>query len=246
MAKQLKQTKEPVKDFERLKGNDLKYVVDYDYDTYNACEHGSDCCDNDYCRCGKIVNAHVKADVLTSRAIAKHLTKNQGLHKDPKFYCLERWISCVLRENPDCFDVSTGSGYYGEEVYGVSIEWNQANDINTFVDLMQGNLTQAKLRELVEQVLTREYGYVLPALMNKVWHYDYVSIDKIIPGNKEYHTMTPVAIAKYAEKRYGDKEPLSCLCKNDKGHYVLVDGYHRYSAAKRRGDKGMRVMWCEV
>lgn len=238
------------RDFDRIHDNNMRYAVDYDYDTYYPCQNGSDCCDNDYCRCGVINNARAKVDVNTSYSIACTLTRNQTLRKDPRFYCLERWISCVLRETPDCFDVSVGGGYYGQEVYGVSINWQQANDINTFVELLKGRLTKSKTRELVEKTLEREYGWVLAVLEEKDWQYDTVPVKNIAPGNTEYRSMDNNAVARYADqysRHNGDL--LSCLCKRELGNgnkYVLVDGYHRFAAAKRRGDKNMRVMWCEV
>ena len=33
--------------------------IDYDYDVNHPCQNGFDCCKNDYCRCGKIVNQKV-------------------------------------------------------------------------------------------------------------------------------------------------------------------------------------------
>ena len=45
--------------FANLKNLDFHYSCQYDYQEDRPCQHGSDCCDNDYCRCGVIENAHV-------------------------------------------------------------------------------------------------------------------------------------------------------------------------------------------
>jgi len=235
------------RDFNRLTDNDLRYVINSEYDVDHPCESGSDCCDNDYCRCGIIINAHVPIDVNNSYSIALKTAKNQGLVKDFRFYCLERLISCLLRQNPDCFDVTACGGYYGQEISGVTLKWDVINPINNFIEQLDKRKSKSHYRILIESVLALEYTYVLPAIVGKDWEYERISLQNIYPGNDHYSVVKSSIVDQYANEYVRHKKDyLSCLCKKvGEKKFVLVDGYHRYAAAKKRDDKSMMVMWCK-
>jgi len=233
------------KDFNRILKNNFKPHIHYEHDYYHACESGSDCCDGDYCRCGTVVNSCVPVNVTNAYRIALMVAKNKGLCKDFRFYCLERMINCLLRGNTECFCVSTCAGYYGEEISGIELDWNILNQINYFVDELGKRKTQTHYRSLVEQILTIEYDYVLPHLMNRKWQYEKILIKNIKPGNDSYRNINGECVAQYAQDNAWP-EPLSCLCKKVDNNFILVDGYHRYTAALKNKDKYMMVMWYEI
>lgn len=226
--------------FEYIKTNDFQFVIDCRSNTKYPCQSGSGCCDGDYCRCG-IITAYVPENINNAHLIARSLVKNQNNLTNFGFYCLERFISCALKENPKCFDVNIVEGYYGQEVGGIIINAELKGDINKFIALLNNKSNDSCF--LVEHILNKEYGYVLPDIKDKNWVYESVLLKNIRPGNTEYKSLNKVYVKQYLENNH-----LSCLCKKEIGskYFTLVDGYHRFMAAKQRGDKKIMVMYCEV
>ena len=171
-------------------------------------------------------------------------TPDKSIENSFEYYCLERTISCLLRDNPDCFKISVHSGYYGQETGAVNLDSNVVSAINKFVDNLKVK-TKKQRNDMVELILTQEYGYVIPALKDKDWEYHTVPLSNIFPGNENYRNTDRETVTQYSE-RLIEEGNLSCLCKRVDDKYILVDGYHRFAAANKRGDKAMKVMWCEV
>ena len=243
MAKRKKIKKQP-NDFDYLKHDSFSYnfYSDIEYDMYRPCENGSDCCDDDYCRCGTIINVRVLDNVNRSVTIAKCSARIVALHNSFAFYCLERLISCVLRKHPDCLQPSISGGYYGEEMNGLYLTSETLTIINNFIDQLNKPQGTIASKKLVESILSYEYGYVLTEIEAKTWTYEKIPIGNIYPGNNGYQSTSANTI-----DQYKTRTNLTCLCKKvatDK--FVLVDGYHRFAAAKGNKSKHMHVMWCEA
>lgn len=239
-------TKKAKKDFNHITNNDLRYCINSECDTYYACQDGSDCCMNDYCRCGKIIKAHVPENANNSYHIAEKIVRANKLIRDFRFYCLDRFISCLLRKNPDCFGVNVCRGYYGEETNGITMDIGVSGKINSFVTQLNKSKTVAHYRSLVEQVLKDEYGYLLPNVSKKTWKYECIHITNIKPGNDNYKSLNHKIVTQYTDEYARKNEYLSCLCRKvDDNNFVLVDGYHRYIAANKKSDTSMMVMWCK-
>lgn len=203
--------------------------------------------DGDYCRCSVITNTSVPVNVNNAYNLASLSAKNNKLHNDLRFYCLERMLSCLIRENPNCFEVGVCNGYYGQETTGVTIDSGVVNLINNFIRDLNKGQSKIHYRNLVESTLRAEYGYVLPAIEGKDWDISKVSVKDIKPSHDSYRGSNAGAIAQYADRYMSESNGLlSCLCKKVNDTYTLIDGYHRYAAAQRRGDKYMLVVWCEA
>ena len=232
-------------DFSELTSN-VRYHINYEAESSGCITPEGH--DGDYCRCSVIANAHVPVDVNNSYRLACLSAKNQKLYDDLRFYCLERMLSCLLRENPNCFEVSVSGGYYGEEVDGVTMDGGVVSLANNFIRDLNKGKSKIHYRNLVESVLRAEYGYVLPALEGKTWDVAKVSIKAIKPNHESYRGSNAGTISQYANQYSRNKgDLLSCLCKKvDDNTYVLVDGYHRYAAAQKRADKNMLVLWCDA
>lgn len=211
--------------------SNIRYIVDYDSERSRC----SGRCD-DYCRCTYITSTSVIPDVRYAYEIAQlSCTDTDSL----RFYCLERMLSCILRQNPDCFEVRITNGYYGQETDGVDVNSSVLAQINTFIRKL--NDPSYSTDKLVEETLIAEYGYLLPQLKDKHWQLLLpVRLECISPNNESYRGTSKSAIEQY------QKHPrLSCLCRRAKSDlFLLVDGYHRYAAALANQAKEMIVISC--
>lgn len=135
----------------RLSGsNNYQWDVDTDYETYCPCQHGSDCCDGDMCRCGEIRNARV-----TSVDIQGLVKSRFGDLPELTRYVADR----ILRVNKiwenDNWSVDVEGGYYGQEISGVTLL--NAADIDADID----RISSLPEVEIIPELLKIEYGYLL-------------------------------------------------------------------------------------
>lgn len=199
-------------------------LAEYDYDTYHACAHGSDCCKNDYCRCGVIQNARVTS--INADYIAKTLT--DGCEADQLLaYCIDRSLRSSKAMDLDKWEVHITGGYYGEECHGVKLDGSiQSELIQRFTEL--DALTPA---DKVKKLLEYEYGFLLPRLETcanvRIIN---VSTDRIKLFNNDYLRK----ISKDTVEFYKDyKLPRAVCTKDHRDLYSVIDGYHRMLAAHK-------------
>jgi len=183
--------------------------VEYSYDTEYACQNGSDCCKDDYCRCGVIRDTHVTE--INSSQILEYIFKNES---EENKYCIERILSNLT---DDDFEVKTSGGYYGEEIDGVYLtNKDVAENINKVMAL-------SSLKEKVLFVLNLEYNFLLPELKKcDKWTIETVLLDQI-----DSHYMARKT-KKKIENNY--KLPLGVCLRKD-GRFRLIDGHHRIEKA---------------
>lgn len=207
-------------------------AADYDYDTHYACKNGSDCCDNDYCRCGIIQNACVTK--VNTDYIVKTLTEDV---KDDIFlpYCIDRIIRTSKILDLSSWEVDVGGGYYGEEVNGVRLDASVINDLITSLTELENLSPVDKVKKLLE----REYGYVLPRLEKlsdaKVVEVD---LDSIKLFNDEYLRK----ISKDTVDFYKDYNLPRGVCVKAGKLYSVVDGYHRMLSAQKNKLKTIKII----
>ena len=127
----------------------LQWIVSYDYDR-TPCH-----CDDDYCRCTQIINAHVcKVNV---KMIVSELSKKYSKSKSSiDVYCFDRICYALKIYDKDLYEVEVGGGYYGEEVYGVYFE-NEEKIVNAYNELLALNSDIEKIK----YCLRLEYGYLI-------------------------------------------------------------------------------------
>lgn len=152
-----------------------------------------------------------------------------------KSYCLDRYIRRNI--NISSFEFDINQGYYGDEA-SCSLNDNDAKKINIFVDLL--NDKSKKDNSLVELVLIEEYGFILDELKNKEWKFNKVKLNDIIVPTAMRHVQKEI-IDEYVKV---DKD-LSCLCQKVGDKCRLIDGYHRYSAAKQLNKTKIITIYCE-
>jgi hypothetical protein len=190
----------------------FEYQCKYDYHIYHACEDGSDCCKDDFCRCGVIEDA-VVTKAPTSLQFIKELSDYMCEDTENVLYFLDRIYYLRQLYNNDSYDVTIEGGYYGEEIEGVYIKYTQINEDIEFLEKNKNNL-----KKLQEYLLNIEYGYVHDRLKNKKYSIQTLNIENIclpamdhIKVNKQYDIDT--------------SNILGLVVREDR--FNLLDGYHR-------------------
>lgn len=225
-----------------------KYSIENFYSPYCLAEleysQGSIPCDNYSGSLSRIDGGSIK--YIKYNDIYQAI-QSKGAISSVRDYCLDRF----LRLNISTKDVEfeTISGYYGDEPT-CSLHEDTKNKIISFIDSLNDETINES--NLVEQILTEEYNFILDELKNKKWHYEIINVKDIIPGAGMRHTSKDI-IEKYVEEvkwEYDDDERdfslrLSCLCQRVGNKYRLIDGYHRYNAAVKCKMEKIITIFCE-
>lgn len=204
--------------FHYVAGFDIEYEEEFE------CQNGSDCCDNDYCRCGVIFNANV-TKVGSAENIVKHIESALDYEKlnAIEHYGVERLASFHKVWDKDRYEVGVCGGYYGQEIDGIYLSDAASLEakINEFLALKTN-------RDRIEFLLTEEYGFVHERVQNKTWKVDVVEKDKIHFGQSEYYRHVNENLL----KDYFDYNFPRGICLKEDGVYKVMDGYHRLTACK--------------
>ena len=213
----------------------LSWIVDYDYDR-------SECTCGDWpCRCTRIERAWI--DDINIRGVVDELyrTYNLGLYgrqngHDSAIneYCFDRICRAFKIYDEYLYEVETGSGYYGDEVYGVYFE-NEEKIFNSYHELISLNTNLEK----IQYCLKLEYGYLIDCVERATS----VIIIKTPPNNicppqKEYF----VKVDKNVIEEYKDINLPIAVCMRDGDKYRLIDGYHRFVVNKERDNVDIIVL----
>lgn len=184
------------------------------YENYRSCQHGSDCCDNDYCRCGIIENAEVTevGDITGCFETSNEFSK----------YCVDRLLVARKIWDSDKWEVRVQWGYYGQEIDGVYLKNAEAieNEVNKLLGLSDA--------DKLKYVLNLEYGYILDVLENKAFEICEVDKSSIIFGQEGHYKKCDKDIV----EKYRDYELPRGICVKDGTKYRVIDGYHRISACQ--------------
>lgn len=198
-----------------FKKTNLDWSVDYDYDR-SPCH-----CHEWICRCTTIERAWVeKVDVqeVVDKLYRTHCKNATDLDK----YCFDRICHVFKIYDKELYEVETGGGYYGEEVYGVYFD-DEEKVVKAYHELLGLETDIGKIK----YCLKLEYGYFLDCIATA----SYVTIAEVDPNEisipqKEYFQKVNRHVIEAYENR---KLPIAVCVKED-GRYRLIDGYHRFVA----------------
>lgn len=188
--------------------------IDVDYDTYYACRNGSDCCDNDYCRCGEITDKSLKIDFYEFTA---GLAKHHKIKDDIGTYGINRIATLFKMYDPTNWDVEVCGGYYGQEIDGVYFN-------NDKVEAEIYKFKQLEGSDRIEFLLNLEYAKVPTKYRNKTWTPAKVSPEEVLIGNNVHLKRS------HGCEYYEDYPSFICLALKTPKGYEIVDGYHRFAA----------------
>lgn len=197
----------------------LSWIVDYDYDR-SGCTCGAKF---GICRCTTITNTWISK--VNVREVVKELYRYHG-RDDSEIdkYCFDRICYALKIYDEDAYEVETGGGYYGEEVYGVYFG-DEEKIIKAYNELF--SLTSDL--EKILHCLKLEYGYLLDCMKDVSSTYiAEVSVNEIILPQMEYFKKVDKNIIEEYKNR--DLPIAVCIRYGDK--FRLIDGYHRFVANK--------------
>lgn len=201
----------------------LQYIVDYDYER-SGCH-----CDayekGDYCRCTTIERTwieNVNVKEVIEKLYHRHSRSDSYIDK----YCFDRICYAFEIYDKHLYEVETGGGYYGEEVYGVWFD-NEERIVNAYNEM----LTRNTVLEKIQYCLKREYGYLIDCVKSATSAAIIeVSPNSICPPQKEYF----VKVDKNVIEEYKNRDLPIAVCIRDGDYYRLIDGYHRFVANNDR------------
>lgn len=178
---------------------------------------------NDYCRCRQITRVCIE-----SVELAHLISELIGSIKNPiQAYCIERILNHSNLADKHSWEIETGAGYYGEEVYGASC------DIESLVKSLNKFLKLKTHKKMIEFVLEHEYGYILPRLENRKWKLESIGRAQVAIPNEEYsHRTNQKTIEYYQSNEWQEMKLPVAVCSKENGVVRLVDGYHRFTTLK--------------
>lgn len=187
-----------------------QFDFDIDYDINHDCEtHGCDY----ICRCSTISN--IKILSLNDPISVKNYPTS--VMND---YCIGRLLSIHGSYNIDNYEVTTCSGYYGEEISGVCFAHmgDLTSDINAVLSLPND-------LEKLKYVLLKEYSY-LPDYFDGVATLlvESVNLSDIVLNGLQKRDITQMVV--------DPTTPVGVLRRIDSTKYSIVDGYSRYAVLR--------------
>jgi hypothetical protein len=189
---------------------DYKYIMTYDYDSYRDCQNGSNCCDNDYCRCSKITNFSIKCfryDQIINKISKLPLLDQYVIHRLFTFYDLP---------NIQNFNPIIVSSYYGEELDAIQLD----PTIKTTISNHLISLTPLSNIDKILYSLNIEYDIPATSLSN----YKFAEVISIPINDIKY---TPYLLNKYNDQ-IDYFLPRGIIIKDD-NLYTIIDGHKKIS-----------------
>lgn len=212
-----------------FKRTNLSYVVDYDYDR-SGCTCGAE---YGICRCTTITNTwinDVNVNEVVNELYHRHSRDNSYIDR----YCFDRICRAFKVYDRSLYEVETGGGYYGEEVYGVYFE-DEEKIFDAYYELLELNTVLEK----IQYCLKLEYGYLIDCVESATS----ADIIKVSPNDirlpqREYF----IKVDKNVIAEYKNIHLPIAVCMRDEDKYRLVDGYHRFVANKDREEIDIIVL----
>lgn len=226
---------------------DFKYLVDYDYSSYTDCENKG-CDEEGICRCSVIENEYVKKvyiDLIVSESfktlspsgISKLRNDKLNLilpdNNDDIIHKYGIWRLSVIHKlwNTDLYNIEVEEGYYGQEIGEVNLEesifkkW-ESDCINFW--------NKDSLKEKIFFLLEKEYGSILPKLLNlnpKLITINFDDIDWKSTNHNHISNVKKENCSYYDDNNYN--LPRGIVRSLGSNKYQLVDGYHRILHTKK-------------
>lgn len=212
--------------------------IDCQYDRTDCteeCSNSDDFC----CRCTEIIDVKISIDYdmfFQNLCDKKELTNKRDKRgsieiSSIKEYVLHRLVNLL---KPDDFKANIYGGYYGEEIDSVTFNTSEHFFPHIFNLLNNYDYDDNKGIYLC---LEQEYGYVLDKIKDKTWKMQMVDINEIDADGYKKNSLE--TIQKYKESVI----ELTVMAEKINNKFKLIDGYHRFSAAKAIGLKKIKVIF---
>lgn len=186
----------------------------------------------DYGRDSKLTNVFIEK-VYVSSIVNSFITAYPN-GNDIINYCIDRIVRCYKPWDVSKYNVEVIQGYYGEEIARVT--WQ-------CFDKVVGHIQNLKyLKSDIDRIfyaLKLEYGYILDTISNyNKAEIIRIDINRIKPAQHQYYMkLDNEVIETYMEYPYA-----KCICVETNGYYKIIDGYHRFAAAKRNNQNFINII----
>jgi len=227
-----------------------QYRIDYDIDgSYNCEENG--CNDEGICRCYTIHNVEIKS--VDIAAIAESIYQSIfdekstqfkrdnkinkllfGIDRNIDVYCIDRILRSNKLYDPESWEANWGSDYYGEEVNNININRGISKKLSEQFDEL---FTLNTLKEKIDYVLIKEYGYILDKIKDKEYEVKVINTEDITFPQEEYKKKID-STDYYSDNRYN---LIRGVCYFDGEKYKVIDGYHRLTSTKNKTTKIINI-----
>lgn len=217
---------------------DLVYNRKFECEKYN--------CEDDICRCSKIVNERLnKLNIveITNSIYNLYFDKSEETKRDLKLnkllnnidkeidlYTIDRILRINKAYNVENWRILKEEGYYGQEIESVKIENKLALKLDS---LVKESLNIDNIKQRVEYLINLEYGYILDSLVDKNYKVKEIDKSKLIFSNEShYKNVSSKKLDYYSDSNYKNIRGIA-LEYGDK--FKLIDGYHRsFSSNKEK------------
>ena len=146
-------------------------------------------------------------------------------------YCIHRVLTHFKVYSSENWSYSIGEDYYGQEIQGLSLKPNIANQINQTLE----ELKIKNINERIELILQLEYGRLIPSVINKNWQITQVNPKMLYYSNSEHleqcrQDLNKPEFADYKKILLEYPYPRGLTILNKDGQHKVIDGYHRLVA----------------
>jgi hypothetical protein len=213
-------------------GVEIDYQREYNCESYGCDQEG-------ICRCSSIYNAEVStinvSDIVSSiyediYDNSKSTKRNNiinslfGIEKELEIYTIDRILRKSFIYDKNIWEIEIEGGYYGQEIGDVKLDDKYADKLS---DKINYALSIDNFKERVEYLLTLEYNYILPELLNKNYRIVNVKKSDIVFGNdKHLKCVSEKELEFYTDKEY---KGIRGVVLKKENKYKVIDGYHRLS-----------------
>jgi hypothetical protein len=213
-------------------GVEIDYQREYNCESYGCDQEG-------ICRCSSIYSAEVStinvSDIVSSiyediYDNSKSTKRNNiinslfGIEKELEIYTIDRILRKSFIYDKNIWEIEIEGGYYGQEIGDVKLDGKYADKLS---DKINYALSIDNFKERVEYLLTLEYNFILPELLNKNYRIVNVKKSDIVFGNdKHLKCVSEKELEFYTDKEY---KGIRGVVLNKENKYKVIDGYHRLS-----------------
>jgi hypothetical protein len=225
--------------------NDFNYCIEIDYNYKYGCNYydneETNFCDDDICRCGRIVNTEiVSIDInnlvnnikqnyksTTKDGIREEKIKSILIGFDMTDYIINRILTINKAWDKELYTIEIFGGYYGEEIDSVQMDCGVFNKI---INSIEHALSLSSIKDIQLYLLELEYDDILEKLLDKEFEVEYVNKkDIIFPAENHKNNVDKKDLSHYSDDKYNTIRGLVLKC-GDK--WKVIDGYHRLSETK--------------
>jgi len=213
-------------------GVEIDYQREYNCESYGCDQEG-------ICRCSSIYNAEVSSinvsDIVmsiyediydNSKSTKRNNIINSlfGIEKELEIYTIDRILRKSFIYDKNIWEIEIEGGYYGQEIGDVKLDDKYADKLS---DKINYALSIDNFKERVEYLLTLEYNYILPELLNKNYRIVNVKKSDIVFGNdKHLKCVSEKKLEFYTDREY---KGIRGVVLKKENKYKVIDGYHRLS-----------------